>query len=118
MNEAIFQEIVSLLLCSSFNWFEMDFQLQEHKIDQAEVEAKVEELLQELTPEESKLVMQSRKAFLQTKESVMAEEEREASGDMVSKSEQDDPEAYLKQDRKAALQKISRQKPGEIRQKR
>ena len=74
--EATVQELVSLLHCSSFNWFEMDFQLQEHKIDQAKVETKVEELLQELTPEESKLVVQSRQAFLQIKEGVMPEEER------------------------------------------
>lgn len=106
--EATRQELVTLLRCSSFNWFEMDFQLQEHKIDQAMVETKVDELLQELTPEESKLVVQSREAFLHFKESVMPEEEREASafnGDIVSESEQEDPDDYLSQDRKAALMK-------------
>ena len=67
---------MTLLCSSSFNWFEMDFQLQEHKIDQAKLETKVEELLQELTSEESKLVVQSRKAFMQIKRTELPEEER------------------------------------------
>ena len=102
MKEATLQELVSLL-CSSFNCFEMDFQLQKLKIDQTKVETRVEEIIQELTPEESKLVMQSREAFLQIKETVMPEEEREASvfnRDIVSESEQDDPDDYLKQNHK------------------
>ena len=108
LKEAPLQELVTLLRSSSFNWFEMDFQLQEHKIDQAKVEAIIEELLQELTPEESKLVVQSRKAFMQIKKNKLPEEEIEAAafnGDIVSESEQDDPDDYLKQDSKLALMK-------------
>lgn len=108
LKEATLQELVTLLRASSFNWFEMDFLLQEHRIDQAKVETKVDRLLQELTPEESKLAVHSREAFLHFKERVMPEEEREASafnGDIVSESEQDDPDEYLTQDRKAALVK-------------
>ena len=69
------------------------------KLDVSSVEEKFEALLGELSPEEGKLVSRSHDAYLHMEKWVMPEEEREAAamnGDVVSESEVENPDSYLK----------------------
>ena len=92
-------KLISLLQSSSFNWFELIHQAEMQKLDVSSVEEKFEALLGELSPEEGKLVSQSHDAYLHMEKWVMPEEEREAAamnGDVVSESEVENPDSYLK----------------------
>lgn len=86
-------ELIGLVCASSLNWFEV--------IDQPEesfATEKYEALLCHFAPKEQVLLRQSYDAYVHVKETLMADEDREAAawnGEVVSESDSENPDDYL-----------------------